>query len=651
MVYPRIRLKINYSMAITALVFVSGMWIFNSEVLNHDWRASLTAMPLVAFIVGSIITAAAAVNFFSLRPLVACLKKIETGGQPGPAERRRALAATVRLPAVIIVLNVFGFFIGPLGQLVPQALINGQSLFLPVPLLTVFYNVLIGFACSLTIILEHAVLLSGAKRVLNVTSRDELGGGAGRRMSDLSLRLKNVLFPFGIAILLGAMMGVAGFSFFSREIRSTAAPSGTGGGDVFLQKEWGFLASSGALFLILLAAALGLSLFFSSETSSYLKTFSANLSRLLAGQGDLSRRLPLLQYNELGDLAALYNRLIDTLRGLLVRVKAEAEGTAVSSEELNRFIEKCSVSVAEISTSTGRVNSETERQSHAVGSATLAIGEILNSIEEVKESVTTQASFIEQTSSAINQMSANVASVTTASREARSLSEALVALARDGEEKVGRTIEAIEGIEKASRLVTEIVAVISRIASQTNLLAMNASIEAAHAGSFGKGFSVVADEVKKLAEESAQSAVRIENEIEAMTRSVVEGAALSRTTGEALGKISSDINRSTTLMVSIAQAMEEQDAGTREILDSVSSIIRTTQRIQTQTGDQFARSTKIRENMDLLVSSAADIRTAARSQGTNLSALREAINELGKVTAKNREVVQELNEAVGKFRL
>jgi len=227
-------------------------------------------------------------------------------------------------------------------------------------------------------------------------------------------------------------------------------------------------------------------------------------------------------------------------------------------------------------------------------------------------------------------MSANVAGVTNASREARSLSEALVALARDGEEKVGRTIEAIEGIERTSKLVTEIVSVISRIAAQTNLLAMNASIEAAHAGAFGKGFAVVADEVKKLAEESAQSAVQIENEIEAMARSVVEGAALSRTTGEALNRISSDINKSTALMTSIAQAMEEQDAGTREILESVGTIIQTTQRIQAQTSDQFARSNRIRENMDLLVGSAGDIRAAARSQGSNLNALKTAIDNLAR---------------------
>jgi methyl-accepting chemotaxis protein len=655
MVHAHLRLKINASMAVTALLFVAGMWVFNTEVLTHDWAAAIKDAPFFVAVVLSIVLLAVVINHFTLAPLVACLKKIETGGEAGAAERRRALAGMVRLPAVIIVLNVLGFFLGPFGRLVPKALAAGQSLLLPVPVLTVFYNVCIGFVCSLTIILEHAVLLTEAKRVLNVTARDELGGSAGRRLSDVSLRLKNILFPFGAAVLFGAMMGVAGFSFYSREIRSALSTDPAAAGSprdaALLGKEWGFLLSSGVLFLILAAVTLGLSAFYSGETSAYLRQFADNLSRLLAGEGDLSRRLYLVQFNELGDLAELYNRLIDTLHSLLRKVKEEAAETAASAEALNRFIDKCSAAIGGLAADAGRVDARSVKQSEAVETANLAIGEILASIEEVKESVATQADFIEETSSAIHQMSANIASVSAASNEARTVSEALVALAKEGEEKVGQTIQAIEGIERASRLVNEIVSVISRIASQTNLLAMNASIEAAHAGEFGKGFSVVADEVKKLAEESAQSAVQIGQEIEAMARSVGEGVELSRRTGEALNKISSDINRSTLLMASIAMAVEEQNAGAGEILGSVGSIIQTTQRIQERTADQFARSNKIRENMSVLVGAAGDIRAAAGSQGTGLGTLKEAIDNLGIVMNKNQEVVAELNRAVGKFKL
>jgi len=173
----------------------------------------------------------------------------------------------VRLPVAIIVLNVLGFFFGPLGRLIPKA-IEGQGLFLPIPILTVFYNVVIGFTSSLTIILVHNILLAGAKRVLDVTRLDELNDSAGRRIHDLSLRLKNVLYPFGLALLFGAIMGVAGFSIYSREIRAVTAASAASAvpeAAALLQKEWAFLLSTGILYLILLAVTLGLSLFFSGR--------------------------------------------------------------------------------------------------------------------------------------------------------------------------------------------------------------------------------------------------------------------------------------------------------------------------------------------------------------------------------------------------
>jgi methyl-accepting chemotaxis protein len=684
MVFPHIRLKVNISMVVTAMAFVVGMWIFNTEVLNHNWIKSVHDLPMVGTIIIVIVVIAVLVNHFTLVPLVTCLKKLETGGTCEHQERLKALRSIVRLPVVIIALNVMGFFMGPMGKTIPDALTGGTPFFSPVPLLTMFYNLFIGFVCSLTIIIEHGVILTGAKRVLNVTSRDEVGG---RKVSDLSLRLKNVFFPFGIALLFGSMIGVGGFSVYNREVTSETLFARAAAGQELSAAEKAqakalatllsgdaasrearaeaaltlrsssadkpgyYIAYVGIIFLALFLVTLGLSIFFSSETSSYLKRFSQNLARVLEGEGDLSQRLYLVQFNELGDLAVLYNRLIEMLRNLLLKVKAEAEQASTSSGALQRFIDQCSASIGEISTSAGRVDAHSVKQAEAVQTANRAIGEILGSIEEVKENVATQAGFIEETSSAIHQMSANIANVSTASKEARSMSEALVALAKDGEDRVGQTIQAIEGIEKTSALVTEIVSVISRIASQTNLLAMNASIEAAHAGAFGKGFAVVADEVKKLAEESAQSAVQIETEIQEMARSVTQGAALSRRTGEALNQISSDINQSTKVLTSIAYAMEEQNAGAQEILTSVGSIIQTTQHIQSRTADQFARSNRIRDNMDVLVGAATDIRAAAGSQGVNMGVLKEAIANLNKVMAQNQEVVTELNKAVGRFKL
>jgi methyl-accepting chemotaxis protein len=682
MVHFRLRLKINLSMALTAVFFVATMWFFNTEVLNHDWVGAIRDLPMFMGIVGCIVLVAVLVNYFTLAPLVQCLSKIEKGGRPEPAERLKALSAMVRLPIVIIVLNVLGFFLGPLGRLLPKAFSGGMGFFTPIPLLTMFYNLFVGLVCSLTIILIHSVLLTGAKRVLNAVSREEV---AGRRIADMSLRLKNILYPFGLALLFGAMLGVAGFSYYSREIRSVrtlyqktaegreltpdervqagalrALFSADGPGRAEAaetlaaavdRKESGFLLSMGLLFVILAGITLTLSLFFSAETSSYLNKFSKSLSEILEGHGDLSQRLYLVQFNELGDLAVLYNRFIEKLQALLQKVKTEAGETAASSEVIERFISGCTRAMDEIASGAALVDADCRKQAEAVEAANRTIGEILSSIEEVKGSVDTQAAFIEESSSAINELGASIGSVSTTTEGARDLSDTLVILSEDGVDKVARTIKAMEGIEKTSQLVVEITGVISRIAAQTNLLSMNAAIEAAHAGDYGRGFAVVADEVRKLAEESAMSAVQIGKEIGEMARSIADGSALSNETGHALKKISEDILKNTQMMTTIAHAMEEQNVGSKEILQSVTNIVQTTQHIKTRTGDQFTKSNEIRQKMEILVASSADIHAAAEAQGKSMTSLKEAIDNLSGVVIKNKEVVSGLSEAVGRFKL
>ena len=682
MVYTRLRFKINLSMVLTAVFFVAAMWTFNTEVLNNDWEKAIHDLPMVAGIIGFIVAVAVVVNFFTLTPLVRCLKIIEEGGQPDPAVRQQALRAMVRLPVIIIALNVLGFFFGPMGRLIPSSLTGGAPFFSAVPLLTIFYNTVIGLVSALTIILEHAVLLTGAKQLLNATTREEVGG---RRIADVSLRMKNILYPFGLALLFGTILGIAGFSYFTREttsvraLYSRMADGGalsaeertranalrtlfTGEGaaaekaartldGLAERSQSGFLTALGIMFAIMVAVTLALAVFFSTETSSYLKKFSKSLAGILEGHGNLSQRLHLIQFNELGDLAVLYNRLIDTLQAVLVKVKKEALDTQASSEVLENSINQCSRAMEEIAAASRQVDDHSRQQVEAVQTATQAIGEVLQSIEEVKESVTSQAAFIEESSSAIHQLTVNISGVAETTEQARAMSESLVTLAHDGEEKVAQTIQAMDDIVKTQALVNETTGVISSIASQTNLLAMNASIEAAHAGSFGKGFAVVADEVRKLAEESAQSVIQIGRGLQEMERSIADGADLSQKTGKALDKISSDIDRNTEVMVSISRAMEEQNVGASEILKSVTSLVDTIQHIKNRTGDQFARSQEIRGHMNVLVSSSSEIRGATASQQTGLEALREMIGNLQEVMKKNSLVVEELNEALGRFTL
>ena len=152
------------------------------------------------------------------------------------------------------------------------------------------------------------------------------------------------------------------------------------------------------------------------------------------------------------------------------------------------------------------------------------------------------------------------------------------ALAEDlGGEAVDRSITAMKEINRSSEQISEIIQVISEIASQTNLLALNAAIEAARAGEHGLGFAVVADEVRKLAERSSEAAKQITGLIRESTQRVVEGTKLSEETGQALKQIIEGVTSTAESISQIASATDEQSATAEEVGRAIQNVAKLTE--------------------------------------------------------------------------
>lgn len=204
--------------------------------------------------------------------------------------------------------------------------------------------------------------------------------------------------------------------------------------------------------------------------------------------------------------------------------------------------------------------------------ASVLIGKVGNMVDLVNQKNQNQSASIEESSAAIEQMIASINNSSRVSTERRKTIEGLVDQAKVGDRDIGTTIDAINGITKSVQGIGEAIDVINSVASNTNLLSMNAAIEAAHAGEAGKGFAVVAAEIRRLAETSGESSRSISKTLKNVIGRIKETSGISSKMGDVIRAIIADIGTVADAMTEITNSLHEMSVGSTEITTSLASL-------------------------------------------------------------------------------
>ncbi len=253
-------------------------------------------------------------------------------------------------------------------------------------------------------------------------------------------------------------------------------------------------------------------------------------------------------------------------------------------------------------------------------------GEISTASDDLSRRTEQQAASLEQTAAALDEITATVRKTADGAKHAR----AVVTNARSSAERSGQVVrqavEAMSGIERSAREITQIIGVIDEIAFQTNLLALNAGVEAARAGDAGRGFAVVASEVRALAQRSAEAAKEIKGLISTSGRQVEQGVDFVGQTGEALSRIVTQVAEIDVIVGEIAASAQEQASGLDEVNIAVNQMDQVTQQNAAMVEETTAASHALSQETGELTRLIGEFRLGGyeQRQGTSASAPREA---------------------------
>jgi len=372
---------------------------------------------------------------------------------------------------------------------------------------------------------------------------------------------------------------------------------------------------------------------------------------IATGEANLTKRLDAGRADELGRMAADFNTFVEKLRVIVIGIK-EAQGRLASmAAALEDGSCRTSASAARIASSVAGARDKAADQAEVVLKSAGAIEEIAKGIGAMDGMVSSQAACVSQASAAIEEMVATIASVFQATERMAGRFAAFYAAVEEGKVARDSAASLVAGIAERSRSLQDANSIISAIAQRTNLLAMNAAIEAAHAGAAGRGFSVVADEIRKLAESSAAQTRAIRQEIGKMG-GAIDGVVVSTDLlGRAFRKVELNIGETGMLVAEVRSAMSEQQQGSRELLGLIQDLNSLTVRVR----DGSAAMAK---GNDTLLVGTTVLRAAAEGMKTDIEVISKAAEELDEsargaaVSAMSAgRAVEAMEAAVGSFKV
>jgi methyl-accepting chemotaxis protein len=444
----------------------------------------------------------------------------------------------------------------------------------------------------------------------------------------------------------------------SKYFITSASVEGTGYRVVLALPEpilYGTIMNIERITLIILVVTIIVVFFFSfflsdRITGPIIKTVST-LKDISEGEGDLTKTVSVTSNDEIGELAHYFNATLNKVKSLVITIKNQATILFDIGTELAANMAESAASINEITANIHSISDQIVNQKTLVTETNTEIEQIGGNIEQLSGHVEDQSANVSRSSSAVEQMLASIQSVTqTLVKNAANVTQLREAsdVGRAGLEEVAMDIQEIA---RESAGILEINAVMENIASQTNLLSMNAAIEAAHAGEAGKGFAVVADEIRKLAEDSAEQSKTITSVLKKIKDCIDK---ITKSTESVLNKfeaIDSDVKTVSEQQEDIRNAMEEQGVGSKQILEAIGRLNDATQLVKDGSVKMLKGSERVIQEGKNLGLITVEIADGMNEMAIGAEQINVAVSRVNTISGQNKENIDVLVREVLKFKV
>ena len=384
-----------------------------------------------------------------------------------------------------------------------------------------------------------------------------------------------------------------------------------------------------------------------------LKRYFARLESMFEkiAAGDLTDRVAVKRNNEIGRLMTNLNMAIEHTHTMLTVLKEEADKMTAIGSDLSSNMEETAAAVKQISSNVTTVKEKALMQAAGVTETAAAGEQIQGKLNLLVEGITRQSENITQSSALITRTAENMLRINKILSQNDELIKTVYGQMKAGTDGARAANEFVKKIAERSEALLEASQVIQNIASQTNLLAMNAAIEAAHAGESGKGFAVVADEIRKLAEESNMQGKQIGTVIKESTEIIAQvseaGIQAEKTFTDVYGLISNISEKED----SIVDLMREQEENGTQVLSAIETINKVTRDVSSASVEMREGGKQITAEMQKLAEITRETTDSMTEIASGAEQITDAIEEVVSLAEQNKTSIEHLAQEVNKFKI